>query len=101
MLADADPAPPLREYATDLGLAFQIWDDVLDIEGDADAVGKAVGKDADAGKATFVSLLGGLDAAKARARDLIGAACDALSPPYGDDAETLRDAARFVISRDR
>ena len=58
---------------------------------------EAVGKDANAGKATFVSLLG-LDPARARARDLVDAACDALSP-YGSDAETLRDAARFVIAR--
>ena len=53
----------MRHYADALGLAFQIADDVLDVEGDAAAVGKAVGKDADAGKATFVSLLG-LDGAK-------------------------------------
>ncbi|WP_421702358.1 polyprenyl synthetase family protein [Aliiroseovarius sp.] len=98
ILADAE-IDALDTYGDKLGLAFQIWDDVLDVEGDAEAVGKAVGKDADAGKATFVSLLG-LDAAKARARTLIDDACDALSP-YGDDAETLREAARFVISRDR
>ena len=88
---------PLATYAECLGLAFQIWDDVLDIEGDAETVGKAVGKDADAGKATFVSLLG-LQAAKDRAHDLVTRACDALDP-YANEAETLRDAARFVISR--
>lgn len=98
MLAGADTRP-MTEYATALGLAFQIWDDVLDVEGCATAVGKAVGKDADAGKATFVSLLG-LEQAKTRAKTLINDACDALSP-YGDKADILRDAARFVIQRDR
>jgi farnesyl diphosphate synthase len=97
LMAGADTAP-LKRYAEDLGLAFQIADDILDVVGDASKVGKAVGKDADAGKATFVSLLG-LEGAKTRARDLVTDACDALSP-YGEDAETLRDAARFVISRD-
>ncbi|MDE9450021.1 polyprenyl synthetase family protein [Aliiroseovarius sp. Z3] len=98
LLAGADPKP-MRDYATALGLAFQIADDILDVEGDAAAVGKAVGKDADAGKATFVSLLG-LQAAKTRAAELVEQACDALAP-HGKDAETLRDAARFVIQRDR
>ncbi len=87
----------LGTYATALGLAFQIADDILDVEGDAKEVGKAVGKDADAGKATFVSLLG-LEEAKSRAADLVTEACDALSV-YGPQAETLRDAARFVIAR--
>ena len=90
---------PLKTYGDALGLAFQIADDVLDIEGDAATVGKAVGKDAEAGKATFVSLLG-LDAAKRRAQALVEEACDALSP-YGNDAETLREAARYVITRDK
>ena len=98
LLADVDPTP-MRDYATALGLAFQIADDILDVEGDAKAVGKAVGKDADAGKATFVSLLG-LQAAKTRAGELMEQACDALTP-YGKDADTLREAARFVIQRDR
>lgn len=97
LLAGEDPTP-LRQYATALGLAFQIADDILDVEGDAAKVGKAVRKDADAGKATFVSLLG-LDAAKSRAQDLCTEACTALTP-YGAEAETLKEAARFVISRD-
>jgi len=98
ILAGADPVP-LQHYARALGLAFQIADDVLDIEGDAAVVGKAVGKDAEAGKATFVSLLG-LDGAKRRASELVTEACDSLSI-YGADAECLRDCARFVISRNR
>lgn len=96
-MAQADTTP-FKRYADGLGLAFQIWDDVLDIEGDADKVGKTLGKDQTAGKATFVSLLG-MDAAKARAKELIEDACAALDS-YGNNAETLRDAARFVISRD-
>ena len=95
-MAQADTAP-LQAYGTALGLAFQIADDILDVEGDAATVGKATGKDADAGKATFVSLLG-LDGAKGRAQELVENACDALSI-YGEDADTLREAARFVIAR--
>jgi farnesyl diphosphate synthase len=95
-LAQADPAP-LSTYAERLGLAFQIADDILDIEGDAAQMGKAVGKDAGRGKATFVSLLG-LDGAKRRAESLVTEACDCLSV-YGDDATNLQEAARFVIAR--
>ena len=88
---------PLSLYGDALGLAFQIADDLLDHFGDPSIVGKAVGKDAAAGKATFVSLLGA-DGAKSRANELVEEACDALSP-YGDDAETLKEAARFVMTR--
>ncbi|MEP3347062.1 MAG: polyprenyl synthetase family protein [Litoreibacter sp.] len=97
ILAEADPTP-LRHYAQAIGLAFQIADDILDIEGDAAKAGKRLQKDADAGKATFVSLLG-MVGAKARAGELIVQACDALSP-YGDSANNLKAAARFVIDRD-
>ena len=97
LLGGEDPGP-LTTYGDRLGLAFQIADDVLDIEGDAATVGKAVGKDAEAGKATFVSLLG-LETAKSRARALVDEACESLSP-YGARAETLRAAARFVIARE-
>ncbi len=96
-LAGADTTA-LLTYAQALGLAFQIADDILDVEGDADKVGKALRKDEDAGKATFVSLLG-LDAAKERAATLVEQACDALHT-YGAEAETLKQAAQFVISRD-
>ena len=96
-MAKADPLP-LRQYAQALGLAFQIADDILDVEGDADLAGKRLQKDAVAGKATFVSLLG-LDGAKARAKALVAEAEAALEP-YGARANTLREAARFVISRE-
>ncbi|MEM9393993.1 MAG: farnesyl diphosphate synthase [Pseudomonadota bacterium] len=97
VLGRADPAP-LRRYAEALGLAFQIADDILDVTGDAKKAGKRLQKDAEAGKATFVSLLG-LDSARYRAATLVEAAQDALIP-YGTEAETLRDLARFVIARD-
>ncbi|MFN4154467.1 MAG: polyprenyl synthetase family protein [Paracoccaceae bacterium] len=97
VIAGADPAP-LRAFATALGLAFQIADDILDETGDEAQAGKRLHKDAQAGKATFVSLLG-LDGARARAHDLVAEAEGHLSP-YGDKAQTLIDAARFVIERD-
>ncbi len=89
---------PLAEFARAVGLAFQIADDILDIEGDPEKAGKRLNKDEAAGKATFVSLLG-MDTAKQRARSLINDACDAISQ-YGPKAENLRDLANFVISRD-
>lgn len=97
ILAGADTRP-LEAYSRALGLAFQIADDILDVEGDPGKAGKKLGKDAAAGKATFVSLLG-LAGAKARARDLVTEAVAALLP-YGEKADTLREAARFVISRE-
>jgi len=95
-LAGAEPAA-MGAYAAALGRAFQIADDILDIEGDSAAAGKRVGKDAAAGKATFVGLLG-LDGAKARAAALAEEACAALAD-YGAAAEALREAARFVVAR--
>jgi farnesyl diphosphate synthase len=95
-MANADHSA-LSAYSKALGLAYQIADDILDIEGEATTVGKAVGKDADAGKATFVSLLG-LDEAKRRASQLVESASDALNV-YGDEAKVLRDAAAFVVAR--
>lgn len=97
VLAGADPAP-LVAYARALGLAFQIADDVLDVEGDAAKAGKALRKDAAAGKATFVSLLG-LEGAKARAAALVAEAQAALAP-YGARGDVLRDLAQYVIARD-
>ncbi|MCL7464201.1 polyprenyl synthetase family protein [Phaeovulum sp. NW3] len=96
ILAGADPRP-LAAYAGALGLAFQIADDILDVEGSEAAAGKRLGKDADAGKATFVSLLG-LEGARIRACALVAEAEAALAP-YGAAARNLRDAAQFVIAR--
>jgi farnesyl diphosphate synthase len=96
-LARAD-LRPLSTWADALGLAFQIADDLLDATGDTVRAGKAVGKDADRGKATFVGLLG-VDGARARAAALVETANAALAP-YGARADTLREAARFAISRD-
>jgi farnesyl diphosphate synthase len=96
VLAGGDPGP-LRRYGDALGLAFQISDDLLDAEGDAGVVGKATGKDAAKGKATFVSLLG-LEGARSRATSLVEEACAALDL-YGEEADTLREAARFVLHR--
>ena len=98
VMAGAD-VTPMRDYATALGLAFQIADDILDVEGDAAKAGKRLGKDADAGKATFVSLLG-LDGAKARAAELVDQAQAALEP-FDAKADTLHQAAQFVIARDK
>ncbi len=98
LLGRADPEP-LLDYAAKLGLAFQIADDLLDVEGDAAKVGKAVGKDADAGKATFVSHLG-VEGARAEARQLIDQAELSLLP-YSEKAATLLAVARYVVTRDR
>ena len=87
----------LLDYAKSIGLAFQIQDDILDIEGDAVLAGKRLQKDVSAGKATFVSLLG-IENAKIRAKELIEEAIDALSD-YGDKAEPMRQVAKFIIER--
>lgn len=94
-------APQLRHalnaYAHDLGLAFQIADDLLDIEGSAAETGKDTGKDSAANKATFVSILG-VERARAQALLLADQACQHLDP-FGAAADRLRDVARFVIER--
>jgi farnesyl diphosphate synthase len=91
------PMDAIASYGVALGQAFQIADDLLDVEGDAATVGKATGKDAAANKATLVAVLG-VDAAKARLRSLVGEAEAALAP-FGETAAVLRAAARFVADR--
>jgi len=93
----SEPRLALRGYAHDLGLAFQIADDLLDVQGSAGETGKPVRQDAAAGKATFVSILG-VERAQAQARLLVGQAIRHLEL-FGEKADLLRQAARFVIDR--
>lgn len=96
ILAGADPAP-FAAYARALGLAFQLRDDLLDVEGSAEEVGKAVGKDTEAGKATYVSLLG-VQGTRDMAQSLVDDAIAALAP-LGDRAQLLAELARFTVTR--
>lgn len=89
----------LRGYARDIGLAFQIVDDLLDHEGDEKLAGKALRKDDAAGKQTFVSLLGP-QRARDQARMLVDQAIGHLGQ-HGTEAELLRAIARFIVERDR
>ncbi|WP_120078482.1 polyprenyl synthetase family protein [Aurantiacibacter odishensis] len=89
----------LRNYARDIGLAFQIADDLLDEEGDEEKAGKALRKDAGQGKATFVSLMGA-EGARTQAHALAEQAIGHLSG-HGDEADLLRALARFIVERDR
>lgn len=89
----------LRGYARDIGLAFQIADDILDVEGDPELAGKALHKDEAKGKATFLSLLG-MDRAKAQANALVEQAIAHLGN-FGAEADLLRAIARYTVERDR
>ncbi|MFU7528922.1 polyprenyl synthetase family protein [Qipengyuania sp. ASV99] len=97
-------APPegrahLRAYARDIGLAFQIADDLLDVEGDAALAGKALRKDESQGKQTFVTLMG-VEKAREQARALVDQAVARLAN-HGREADMLRALARFIVERDR
>ena len=96
--APVDGRTHLRGFARDVGLAFQIVDDIMDVEGDATLAGKALNKDAAAGKATFVSLMG-LERAKQQAEALVDQALSHLAS-YGAEADLLRAIARYVLERD-
>ncbi len=95
--ADAAQRTALTRYGAAVGEAFQIADDLLDIEGDPALLGKQTGKDAAAGKATFVSVLG-VDGAKARLRELVAEA-EASLAPFGAAAAILIEGAHFVADR--
>ena len=94
----AEARTPLRGYARNVGLAFQIADDLIDHAGDEAAAGKRVGKDARAGKATFVVVLGE-ERARQQAALLVEQAIEHLAD-YGEEANILRAIARFAIERD-
>ncbi len=95
--ADEGRRAALLRYGIALGQAFQIADDILDREASPEAMGKATGKDKDAGKATLVDRLG-LPGARAECDRLVGVCEDAVSL-WGERARTLRDAARFTVAR--
>jgi farnesyl diphosphate synthase len=99
ILAEAgdDDRLRLRSFARDLGLAFQIADDLIDATGDAEAAGKAVGKDADQGKATLISIWG-IDGARKEARRLAESASETLSV-YGAPAAELRALPFLLVDR--
>jgi farnesyl diphosphate synthase len=94
----SDARTPYRGYARNIGLAFQIADDLIDHSGDETAAGKRTGKDANAGKATFVSLLGE-ERARQQAGFLVNQAIEHLSG-HGSEADLLRAIARFAVERD-
>jgi farnesyl diphosphate synthase len=95
--ADAKALAALDRYGVAIGKAFQVADDLLDVESDTATLGKAAGKDAAAGKATLVSTLG-IAGARARLDELIADAEDALSA-FGRKGDTLHAAARFIAAR--
>ena len=97
--ADAAAMERLTAYGRALGLAFQIVDDVLDITADLQTLGKDPGSDREAGKTTFVDLLG-VDGARARARSVMDEGVAALAP-FGAKADALRALGRYTVERDR
>jgi len=96
--ASAVQLSALEHYGTRLGLAFQITDDLLDVDGHQEAVGKRVGKDSGRGKLTYPGLLG-VEESRRRAARLIAEGCEALAP-FGAKAEGLEALARYVLERD-
>ena len=97
--ADDDELATLDRYADALGLAFQVRDDILDVEGDSTTLGKTAGKDVAQDKATFPALIG-IQASRDRLAELTRAMEDALAP-FGERAEALRALGRLAVERDR
>jgi len=95
--ADADMVARLTRYARDIGLAFQIVDDILDVTATSEQLGKTAGKDVEAAKATYPSLWG-LEVSRQKAQDLIQSAQSALDP-YGSKAQPLRALADYITHR--
>jgi geranylgeranyl diphosphate synthase, type II len=88
----------LTTFGTNLGLAFQVIDDILDVTATSEALGKTAGKDADVGKATYPAILG-LDASREEAKKLTAQAIAALTP-FGTDAHRLREIASYMLERE-
>jgi geranylgeranyl diphosphate synthase type II len=96
--ANGDSLNALTHYGERIGLAFQIADDILNVEGRPDVLGKSTGSDVTRKKATYPGLLG-LEESKRRAAELVERAIDALTP-FGPQADPLRDIARFIVARE-
>ena len=97
--ADTRQLAALDSFGRDIGLAFQVVDDILDVESDTATLGKTQGKDSEANKPTYVKLMG-LKGARAEAQRLLQTALDALEG-FGDSADRLRELARYIVERDR
>jgi len=96
--AEGEILKALACYGESLGLAFQIVDDILNVEGEAALLGKKTGSDLSRGKATYPSVLG-VEESKKKGRELVETSVDALKQ-FGPEAEPLREIARFVAARD-
>jgi geranylgeranyl diphosphate synthase type II len=97
-MGDEEALRAFTRYGEGIGLAFQIADDILNVEGEAGLLGKKTGTDLSKRKATYPSLLG-LEESKRRAKESVALAINALNP-YGPEAEPLREIARFIIKRE-
>ena len=93
----AEDAEALDQFGRDIGIAFQIKDDILDVEGETEVIGKPVGSDESLNKATYPALFG-LDASRARCDDLLAGALDRLSR-FGESAAPLERLARYIVDR--